>query len=109
MTCGYQLVKCTGCQLEILKKNLTEHQSQCQQITTICAPREIVYEQNDTEERHSDIIFLREQLQQLRQDSQYEIQQLKEQIRQAQSKKQKDQMRSIYIDYLDKKKLTFLI
>jgi hypothetical protein len=81
----------------MLKNNLTEHQAQCQQITTTCAHREVLYTQSNAEEHHSDIIFLREQLRQLRQESQHEIQQLKEQIRQTQSKKQKDQMRSICI------------
>ncbi|CAF5015778.1 unnamed protein product [Rotaria sp. Silwood1] len=89
MTCGYQIVKCTACLKEILQKDLTEHQSQCQLNVTTFADFNIINKQNDVLQYQSEIISLREQLRQLQQESQYEIQQLKEQIRQAQSKIQK--------------------
>ncbi|CAF3710495.1 unnamed protein product [Rotaria sordida] len=82
--CGYQLIKCTGCLSEILKKDFSEHQLQCPLTVTTCADCKIVYKQNDVFKHHSDAICLREQLRHLRQESQYEIQQLKEQIRQEQ-------------------------
>ncbi|CAF1247441.1 unnamed protein product [Rotaria sordida] len=83
--CGYQLIKCTGCLSEILKKDFSEHQLQCPLTVTTCADCKIVYKQNDVFKHHSDAICLREQLRHLRQESQYEIQQLKEQIRQEQN------------------------
>jgi hypothetical protein len=86
--CGYQLVKCTGCLLEMLKKNLLEHQSQCSSVLITCEDCKIVYKQNNVLTHHSDRICLTEQFRQFRHESQNEIQQLKEQLRQAQSKTQ---------------------
>ena len=77
---------CNGCLLEMLQRDFTKHQLQCSMIVTTCPECKIVYKQTDVPQRHSDVICLREQLQQLRQDSQREIQRLKEQIQQAQSK-----------------------
>ena len=86
MTCGYQSVKCSRCQVEILEKNLTEHRSQCSAIVVTCKDCKMVYKPNDALERHSDLICLREQFRDLRRESQIEIQQLKEELRQTQSK-----------------------
>ncbi|CAF0981752.1 unnamed protein product [Adineta steineri] len=84
MICGYQLVKCTGCLLEMLQKDLTEHQSKCASVLMTCEDCKIVCRQNDVLTHHSDRICLREQLRQFQHKSQYEIRQLREQLRQAQ-------------------------
>lgn len=86
MTCGYRLIKCTGCQLEILQKNFAEHQVQCSMIVKTCADCRMINQQNNGSQNHSDVIYLKEQLRQLQQESHDEIEQLKHQIRQAQSK-----------------------
>ncbi|CAF2812031.1 unnamed protein product [Rotaria sp. Silwood2] len=86
MMCGYQLVKCTACEMEILQRNLSEHQSQCSLIPQTTADCKILYQRDDTFERRSDINSIREEL---RQECRYEIQQLKQEVRQAQSKKPK--------------------
>ncbi|CAF4400203.1 unnamed protein product [Rotaria sp. Silwood2] len=81
--CGYQLLKCAGCLAEILKKDFTEHQSQCPLTVTTCDDCKMIYKQNDVLQTHSDVICLKEQLRQHQQQSQYEIQQLKQQIQQT--------------------------
>ncbi|CAF3843990.1 unnamed protein product [Rotaria sp. Silwood1] len=82
MMCGYQRVKCTACELEILQKNLSEHQLECPMIATTTVDRKIVHRRNDIVERRSDIDSIREEL---RQECRYEIQQFKQEIRQAQN------------------------
>ncbi|CAF1147110.1 unnamed protein product [Adineta steineri] len=85
MVCEYQHVKCTGCQLEMLQKNVTEHQSQCSAIVARCDDCKMVYKHVDTLTQHSDLICLRKQFRDFRQESQHEIQQLKEQLQEAQN------------------------
>lgn len=86
MACDYRLITCTGCQLEVLQKNFAEHQAQCPMTVKTCADCQMVYQQNNSSQIHSDVICLKEQFRQLQLESQYEIEQLKQQIRQAQSK-----------------------
>jgi hypothetical protein len=86
MTCGYQRVKCAGCPLEMLQKDVTEHQSQCSAIVARCDDCKMVYKRADVLTQHSDLICLRKQLRDFRKESQDEIQKLKEQLRQAQSR-----------------------
>jgi hypothetical protein len=88
MICGYQKVKCSHCLLEMLQKDLNAHQSQCLSILTTYKDCKTVYKQNDVLTHHSDVLCLKEQLLRCRQESQHEIQQLREVLRRIQSKTQ---------------------
>ncbi|CAF0814931.1 unnamed protein product [Adineta ricciae] len=85
MMCGYQRVICNGCQLEMLQKNVIEHQSSCSAIVAKCDECKMIYKRAEVLTRHSDLMCLKKQLRDLQQESQYEIQQLKEQLRQVQN------------------------
>ena len=70
----------------MLQKNLAEHQSQCVSVVITCEDCKIAYKQADGLKNHSDRVCLSEQLRQVRHESHREIQQLREQLQQAQSK-----------------------
>lgn len=86
MICGYQRVKCAGCQLDMLHKDVTEHQSQCSAIVAKCNNCNMVYKRADALTQHSDIICLRTEFRNFQQESYHTIQQLTEQLRKARSK-----------------------
>ena len=88
MICGYQRVKCSGCQLDMLHKDVIEHQSHCSAIVAKCDNCNMVYQRADALTQHSDIICLRREFRNFQQESQRTIQQLAVQLRQAQSKMQ---------------------
>ncbi len=93
--CGYQLQQCPGCQVHITKKDFSKHIDQCPLISLTCADCKKVYRRRDAAVDHSGIICLKEQLQQLRSESQQEVQQLRSELQQLQSKSQQEvQLRS---------------
>jgi hypothetical protein len=70
----------------MLQKDVNEHQSQCSAIVARCNDCTMVYQRADALTQHSDIICLRREFRNFQQESQRTIQQLTEQLRQAQSK-----------------------
>ena len=86
MMCSYQRVRCNGCQVEMLQKDVMEHQSWCSAVVAKCDECKMIYKRAEIATQHSDLMCLKKQLRNLQQKSQHEIQQLKEQLHQVQSK-----------------------
>ncbi|CAF0772257.1 unnamed protein product [Adineta ricciae] len=84
LTCNYRPVKCTNCSEEMLQKDLTEHRSRCTAAVTTSGNCTMVSESNDGPTQYADEIYLREQFEQFKRESQLEIQRLREQIQQTQ-------------------------
>jgi hypothetical protein len=85
MMCDYKPVKCPACLLEMPQKNLPEHQFHCTSVLKTCENCQIAYKQNDPLSHHSEIVCLREQFQQYRFAAQFEIHELKAELREVQS------------------------
>ncbi|CAF4264699.1 unnamed protein product [Rotaria sp. Silwood2] len=75
--CDHQPQQCSGCQLQMLKSDLSEHEIHCSLIELTCADCKIVYKRCDATILHTDVICLKEQLRQ----SQEKNQQLNEKIK----------------------------
>ncbi|CAF3763715.1 unnamed protein product [Adineta steineri] len=67
--CQYQLVPCSGCELNIMKTDLTAHQLTCKAIKVICKDCRLVYKRGEFSKKHPQNICLREQIRQLREES----------------------------------------
>jgi hypothetical protein len=80
--CVYQLQQCSGCQQHSTKKDFSEHNDQCPLISLTCADCKNVYQRRDAGTSHSDIICLKEQLQQVRS----ELQQVKLELKNSKFK-----------------------
>ena len=67
--CGYQSQQCPGCRQQILKKDFAEHKTQCPLIELTCADCKLVYQRRDATARHTEAACLKEQLKQIRHES----------------------------------------
>ena len=85
MICGYKPVKCPTCLSEMPQKNLPEHQLQCTSVLTSSDNYHTTYKPTAPISSHAEIDNLREQLEQYRSAAQSEIQQLRQELRNAQS------------------------
>ncbi|CAF3296634.1 unnamed protein product [Rotaria socialis] len=86
--CGYQPQQCSGCQSVISKNDLQEHETVCPLIVFTCVDCKIIYKRGDASVCHTDIICLRKQLQELRNESQGEIRRRNQELEQSQQNKQ---------------------
>ncbi|CAF3980570.1 unnamed protein product [Rotaria sp. Silwood1] len=66
IACGFQSQQCSGCQLQILKKDFDNHMSNCPSMQVTCQDCKLIYKRGDTAITHTENICLREQLRQLR-------------------------------------------
>ncbi len=69
MQCDYQTQQCSGCRSQITKKDFSQHVAQCTWIGLTCPDCKLVLTRDNISERHTDVVCLKEQLRQLRQDS----------------------------------------
>ena len=67
--CGYQSLQCPGCRQRILKKDFDEHKAQCPLIELTCADCKLTYQRRDATARHTEATCLKEQLKQIRNES----------------------------------------
>ncbi|CAM2713131.1 unnamed protein product [Rotaria socialis] len=63
--CDYRPQECSGCKLQMLKKDLNEQETHCPMVESTCPNCKIVCKQFDATALHTDLICAREQLRQL--------------------------------------------
>ena len=66
--CDYQLKQCPGCELQMLKKEFNTHESSCELIPLTCEDCKFTYKKNEVATKHTEIICLRKQFQQLQKE-----------------------------------------
>jgi septal ring factor EnvC (AmiA/AmiB activator) len=71
------------------KKDLTVHEARCQLTELTCEDCKLVYKRRDFAKRHTDIICLREQLRQLRHESEENKRQLESDLEEHKRELQK--------------------
>ncbi|CAF3492398.1 unnamed protein product [Rotaria sp. Silwood1] len=74
--CGFQPRQCPGCKSQILKKDFDNHTSTCPSIELTCQNCKLVFKRADLNQKHTEIICLKEQIRQL----QYESKEYKREI-----------------------------
>ncbi|CAF3210251.1 unnamed protein product [Rotaria sp. Silwood2] len=67
--CSFQSHLCPGCQSQILKKDFDNHQNNCASIELTCQDCALVYKRGNADRQHTEVICLREQLRQFREES----------------------------------------
>ncbi len=67
--CDYQTQQCSVCQSSISKKDFSQHVTKCTLVRLTCPECKIAFTQDEMGEHHTDVVCLKEQLRQLRQDS----------------------------------------
>ncbi len=67
--CGYQPQQCSGCRLQILKKDFDTHQNNCASIELTCEDCKLVYKRGEATTKHTENICLKEQLRQVKEES----------------------------------------
>ena len=81
MMCEFKLVKCPNCQSEMPQKNLGEHQQRCGSVLMTSGNCQVTCSPSAPPLFHSEIDDLRGVFEQYRAAAQFEIQQLREELR----------------------------
>ncbi|UJR32582.1 hypothetical protein I4U23_020042 [Adineta vaga] len=68
--CDYQPKECSGCKLQLLKKEYIEHENSCSEVELTCDDCKTIYKRSDALTSHSDMICLKEQLRRSQEDNQ---------------------------------------
>ena len=61
--CDYRIEKCSGCEQELLRKDLEKHEIDCPSIELTCERCQLVYKRIDVDIVHTELHCLRTQLQ----------------------------------------------
>ncbi|CAF1062554.1 unnamed protein product [Rotaria sp. Silwood1] len=67
--CGFQPRQCSGCKSEILKKNFDNHMGTCPLIDLKCQTCKLIFKRADFNQKHTEIICLKEQIRLLQNES----------------------------------------
>ena len=86
LQCGYQPLECRGCHNTILKTAHADHEDACEQIELKCSECNLIYKRGDTTTSHTDVMCLKNQLRQLRQEFETDKQQIHEHIQKLSEK-----------------------
>ncbi|CAF4058765.1 unnamed protein product [Rotaria sp. Silwood2] len=62
--CDFQPRQCPGCKSQTLKKDFDNHTSNCPSIELTCQNCKLVFKRVDANQKHTDIICLKEQIRQ---------------------------------------------
>ncbi|CAF1233775.1 unnamed protein product [Adineta steineri] len=84
LQCDYRRQQCSGCHLEVSKRELANHEANCALIDVTCPDCKFVYKRCDASMVHTDNVCLREQLRQLRiefQENKRELQDFSQQMK----------------------------
>ncbi|CAF4242222.1 unnamed protein product, partial [Rotaria sp. Silwood2] len=84
--CDYKPLECRGCHATVLKLNYVDHENTCEEIELTCSECNMIYKRGDAATVHTEIMCLKEQLRQLRQDFETNKQQASQQIQQLTEK-----------------------
>ena len=68
MECGYQTQQCPDCRSQILKKDFQNHNKSCALVELICEDGKPAYKRGEATTKHTEIICLKEQLRQQREE-----------------------------------------
>jgi hypothetical protein len=63
--CDYQSKQCPGCEAQMLKKDFSIHENNCELIPLICKDCKFVYTRSEAAIKHTENICLRKQLERL--------------------------------------------
>ena len=86
LQCGYQPLQCRGCLDTVLKMVHIDHEDTCEQIELKCSECNLTYRRGDGTTAHTDVMCMKSQLRQLRQEFEIDKQQTREQIRKLSEK-----------------------
>ncbi|CAF3786849.1 unnamed protein product [Rotaria sp. Silwood1] len=67
--CGFQPRQCSGCKSEILEKNFDNHMGTCPLIDLKCQTCKLIFKRADFNQKHTEIICLKEQIRLLQNES----------------------------------------
>jgi hypothetical protein len=82
LECGFQPQQCSGCGLQIPKKDKVNHEGRCGSIQLSCRDCKLVYKRQDAATKHSQTLCLAEQLRQVRKAFAVQERKMKELVRQ---------------------------
>ena len=69
MECDYQFQECSGCHVQLLKKDILAHEHDCASVDWTCEICKLVCKRNEVTTKHTESICLNGQLRKLHDES----------------------------------------